>query len=96
MKIKFKARLWRWAGDKAAWHFVSVPKDLSAKISKGIKVKRGWGSVRVRARIGDSTFDTSVFPDKKSGTYLLPVKASVRRTEALEHGDAVDVRLDPK
>ncbi|MEK7530951.1 MAG: DUF1905 domain-containing protein [Patescibacteria group bacterium] len=95
-RLKFKAKLWRWPGEKAAWHFVSVPKAESAKIGKEIKVKRGWGSVRVRAKIGGSTFDTSVFPDKKSGTYLLPVKASIRRMEGLEHGDTVDVILDLK
>ena len=55
-------------------------------------VRRGFGSLRVRATVGTTTWDTSVFP-AASGSYLLPVKKQVRRQEGLEDGDVVDVRL---
>ena len=44
-------------------------------------IKRGWGSVRVKVTLGKTKWDTSIFPDKKSGTYLLPIKAEVRIKE---------------
>ena len=51
--------------------------------------RRGWGSVRVLVTLGSSTWNTSIFPDKRSGTYILPLKASVRRTEGVFDGDVV-------
>jgi SOS-response transcriptional repressor LexA len=44
--------------------------------------------------IGATEWRTSVFPDSKLGTFLLPVKREVRVTEGLEEGDMVLVRLD--
>lgn len=93
MKASFKAKLWVWPGDKAAWRFVTVPKAESENIKKKIKLKRGFGSIRVHVKVGKSTWDTSIFPDSKSGTYLLPVKASVRRAEALEDGELMRVSV---
>jgi len=54
---------------------------------------RGFGSLKVSAKIGESTFKTSVFPSKELG-WLLPVKASVRKAEGLGEGDAVAVVLE--
>ena len=51
---------------------------------------RGFGSVRVEARIGDVTWRTSVFP-LNSGGYLLPVKAEVRCKADIGAGDEVTV-----
>ena len=47
----------------------------------------------MEATIGSSTWSTSVFPDKASGSFVLPVKKVVRWAEDLEDGDAVDVVL---
>lgn len=93
MRLSFKAKLWVWPGDKAAWRFVTVSKADSEKLRKTIKLKRGFGSIRVRAKVGKTSWDTSVFPDSKSGTYLLPVKAKIRRAEGLEDGELVLVYL---
>ncbi len=48
--------------------------------------------MRVEARIGDSTWSTSVFPDSKH-TYVLPLKKSVRHAEGILAGDVVTVVL---
>lgn len=48
----------------------------------------------VRPTIGTSTWETSVFPDTKRGSYVLPVKGDVRRKEGVEEGDVVTLRLD--
>lgn len=91
---RFEAEVWRWDGD-AAWHFVTVPDDVSDAIEHASgPVRVGFGSVRVRATIGGTTWATSVFPDKQRQAYLLPVKQAVRRAEGLDAGDRPAVALE--
>ena len=91
---RFEAELWRWEGN-AAWHFVTLPEDVSDDIEDvSGPVRRGFGSVRVRVTIGGSTWATSVFPDKQRQAYLLPVKQAVRKAEGLEAGDRATVALE--
>jgi len=91
---RFVAELWRWQGD-AAWHFLTVPEDVSDDIEDATgPLRRGFGSVRVRVTIGGSTWSTSVFPDKQRGAFVLPVKQAVRRAEGLDAGDRVTVGLE--
>lgn len=90
---EFTAPLWEWDGD-AAWHFVTVPEELSDEIEhRTIGVTRGFGSVRVEVTVGDTTWSTSLFPDSRRGAYLLPVKKAVRTAEALRVGEDVTVLL---
>jgi hypothetical protein len=81
----------RWSGE-SAWYFLTVDPELSDEIRERT-VRAGFGSVRVRATIGGTTWETSVFPDKASGCYVLPVKAAVRRAEEIEDGTTVTARL---
>ena len=55
--------------------------------------RRGFGSVKVEAAIGDSRWSTSVFP-QKSGGWFLPVKKAICRAEDLAAGEEVAVRLE--
>lgn len=90
----FAARLRRWKPE-SAWHFITVPEEVSAAIrSFAPEAKRGFGSVQVRVKTGGSDWKTSVFPDKASGCFVLPVKKSVRQAEDLYDGDDVSVRLE--
>lgn len=93
---RFEADLWLHDGPDP-WHFVTVPEDISDEIrvlSAGRS--RGFGSVRVRATIGGTAWGTSLFPDSGKGTYLLPVRKSVRSAEHLESGDRISVSLEPE
>ena len=54
---------------------------------------RGFGSLRVSATIGDTRWQTSVFPSRKEG-WTLPVKAAVRKAEDLSEGDEVALTLE--
>jgi hypothetical protein len=73
----------------AGWHFVGVPKKESAEIKAGVKRKAGFGSIPVTVTLGTTVWKTSIFPDKKSGCYLLPLKAKVRNTEEVLACDSV-------
>jgi len=91
---EFSAPLWRYPGD-VAWHFVSVPVPLSEEIRFFCPRRgSGWGAVRVTVTIGGTRWQTSIFPDKASGSFLLPVKAEVRKKERLEADREVTVRLE--
>jgi hypothetical protein len=91
--ITFTAPLWLWNGEKASWHFVTVPEDESLEIrAESFGTSRGFGSVKVEAVINGVAWRTSVFP-QKSETYLLPVKADVRRRAGIAADDVVDVTL---
>lgn len=91
---RFTAELWPYQGE-AAWWFVTLPVELGDTLREQTEgQRRGFGSVRVQVTVGSTTWSTSVFPDSKRGTYLLPVKKAVRVREGLEDGDPVAVVLD--
>jgi hypothetical protein len=91
--FQFAAPLWDAPGD-AAWVFLTVPSDDSAEIRDLAPPRRGFGSVRVRVRLGETTWSTSVFPDSKLGSYVLPVKRPVREAEDVSVGDTVSIELE--
>src|SRR5688572_16527005 len=92
--IHVTATLWRWSGEGGSWHFLSIPEDLSGEFRAQSLLRRGgFGSVRVEARIGGVTWRTSVFP-QKSGGFILPVKADIRRRADIAAGDNVDLTLE--
>lgn len=88
---EFTATLWRYDG-QAAWYFLTLPVDLSEEIRARTE-RVGFGSVRVDVRIGATSWSTSVFPDKGSGSFVLPVKAAVRRAEDLDDGSPALVHV---
>lgn len=93
VRYRFTTELWQWQG-KAAWRFVTVPPDISDEIDELAEpVKAGFGSVKVEVTIGSSTWSTSLFPDSKIGSFILPVKAPVRKKEGLADGAPVEVAL---
>lgn len=86
------AEVWLWTG-KAAWHFVTLPEDVADEIHARF-AHGAFGMVPVRATLGSTTWETKLFGDTKRESYLLPLKAGVRRREGVEAGDTVTVRLD--
>ena len=89
-KYKLRSEVWLYPGASAAWHFISIPPKQSEEIKKLFgDHARGWGSLPIVAQIGKTSWKTSIFPDKKTGAYLLPLKADVRRKENLLAGEAV-------
>lgn len=95
-KYKLKAKVWVYPGP-AAWHFVTLPKKESAQIKKGFQgLERGWGSFPVAVTVGKTTWKTSIFPDKKAGAYLLPIKSEVRKKEKIFEDQTITFNLEIK
>jgi len=81
----------------AGWHFVTLPKKQSELIkSRFGALKRGWGSLPVLVTIGKTSWKTAVFPDRKAGDYLLPLKADVRKKEKISSGDTITFHVEIK
>lgn len=92
LSFDFEALLWLYPG-KGGWHFVTLPEEIGGAIRVLSGPRAGFGQLPVMAVIGRKRFRTSLFPDAKSGSYLLPVKVDVRRSEGLVAGDPVRVSL---
>ncbi len=97
MTLSFEADLYRWKQDMS-WVFVSLPLEAGEEIHDMPLPRRGFGSVKVQVRTGTSEWLTSVFPDKASGSYVLPIKKAVRIKEQIDVGDTasfeIQIRLD--
>jgi hypothetical protein len=92
--FRCKPKLWLYPGD-GSWHFVTLPKDLSALIRTQFSpVRRGFGSIRVQVTVGGSVWKTSLFPSKSQQAYILPVKAAVREAEGLKLGKFVPLQVE--
>ena len=99
-RITHTGPLWRWTtpAAPAAWHFITIDGAAGEALSATALMRRmeglsrGFGSLKVAATIGETTFNTSVFPSKETG-WLLPIKAAVRKAESLTEGDAVALVL---
>jgi hypothetical protein len=94
--------LWIWTSDKApaSWHFLTLDGDVAEAIHATALMRRlegerrkGWGSIKVTATIGETSWCTSIFPAKDLGGYMLPVKASVRKMEGIVAGEVVTVTV---
>lgn len=88
-----KERVWIYKGP-TAWHFVSLPKKISLAITDRYKKhKKGWGSLPVEVTFQKVSWNTSIFPDNKSGEYLLPIKASVRKEAGIFADDVLSLKI---
>lgn len=94
-RYTFDATLWLWEVRRGSWHFVTFPTDIADEIEDlQSGPRRGFGAVKVRATIGKTTWTTSAFPSRDEQSLILPVKASVRRTEGLAAGGTTSVVID--
>jgi hypothetical protein len=65
--------------------------ELARRLELG--KRRGFGSVKVTARIGGSAWQTSLFP-QKAGGWFLPVKKPIRLAEGIDFGDEIAGELE--
>jgi hypothetical protein len=92
--LVFESKVWVWSGTQS-WFFATLPQDMSDEIKELTQgLTNGFGSVRVDARIGDTFWRTSIFPDSKIGAFMLPLKAEVRKKNNLVEGSATTIELE--
>jgi hypothetical protein len=94
IKYQFQAKLWQYPSPKGAWFFISLPIEISSEIRENLKwQEEGWGRLKAIAQINETEWKTAIWFDTKTNTYLLPVKAEVRRKGNLEMGNNLNVEI---
>lgn len=92
-QFSFSANVWEWDGPQV-WHFVSLPEDLANIVRESFGHNaHGFKSLRVEVNVSNQTWRTSIFPDSKRGTYLLPLKKDIRTKLGVEIGSRVTVGI---
>jgi hypothetical protein len=91
MELEFDGEIWFWKGP-APWYFVTVP-EMPRDAIKAISgsATYGWGMIPVTVWLGKTRWTTSLWP--KDDSYVVPIKASVRKAEKVAEGDVVTIRL---
>ncbi len=84
--MKFKATLFRYPG-AGGWTFAPVPARHAPPAT------HAWGRTPVTATVDGTTWNTSVWRDKKHGC-LLAVPAKIRGDK--QDGDVVVVEIEPR
>ncbi len=91
--FSFKAKVWLYPGN-GAWHFLTLPQLVAREVDFFFSdVKRGWGSLPVEVTLGETVWKTSIFTDKKSTSYILPLKSQVRKQEGITLDSAISVKI---
>ncbi|MCL4671832.1 MAG: DUF1905 domain-containing protein [Sphingomonadaceae bacterium] len=99
--ITLTAPLTRWQGDRGTYHLLVITGEPAEALAMHARLRRleygrqrGFGSVKVTARIGDTEWSTSVFPQNQSTEWILLVSRKVVRSEDLAEGGPVTVELE--
>ena len=93
IKYEFSGKTWQYASP-GGWYFVSLPKTISKEIREKLKwQEEGWGRLKATAKVGKSQWETAIWFDTKHNTYLLPLKAEIRKKENLESDMVIKVTV---
>lgn len=91
IEFAFSAEVWQYHGI-GGWFFVSFPESISAEIRNNLKwQEEGWGRLKATAKTGNTAWKTSIWFDTKKNTYLLPLKAEIRKREHIEAGNMLNI-----
>ncbi len=91
--FEFHSRVTRWESRREIWLFAHVPLELAEEIDSLPIPRGGFGSLRVHATIGATSWRTSIFPSS-DGRFALPLKRAVRTREGFAEGDLIAVGLE--
>jgi len=56
-------------------------------------LQKNFGTIRVTASLGKTNWKTSVFRDTKSDSYVLPLKAEIRKKENVTAGKTLQITI---
>ncbi len=93
LHYRFEAEVWEHALP-GGWHFVSLPKAMSREIRATLgHEEEGWGRLKVVAQFADLRWSTAIWFDTKHDTYLLPIKAEIRKKAKIYPGQRLALEL---
>jgi hypothetical protein len=90
-QFDFEAQVIYWRGP-SPFFYAPLPPEQAEEIKRLSKlVTYGWGMIPVEATVAGVVFRTALFA--KDDTYLLPLKADVRRRTQITAGDTIAVAM---
>ncbi|WP_298417364.1 DUF1905 domain-containing protein [uncultured Kordia sp.] len=93
IKYEFSSKLWK-DSSSGGWVFITLPKNMSKEIRENLQwQEEGWGRMKASAIIKEVQWDTAIWFDTKTNTYLLPVKAEIRKKAKLKLDDVIAVSI---
>ena len=95
IKITYEctAPVWKHSAT-GGWYFLSLPIEFSEEIRQNMKWQmEGWGRMKAKAKIRETSWDTAIWYDTKLGTYILPLKAVIRKKEKIKIGDIFEIEI---
>jgi hypothetical protein len=96
IEYKFTAKVYHYStsADMVGWTIVLLPKEMANEIREQLKwQEEGWGRMKITAKIGNSEWKTSIWFDTKHETYMLPLKAEIRKKEKLKVDEDVEATI---
>ncbi len=89
LQYSLTSQVWLYPG-LSGWHFISIPKEQGGKIREKYRhLHKGWSSLPIEIYLGKTRWNTSMFWSKDAQSYILPLKAEVRRKEEIMVNDTV-------
>ena len=96
IEYKFTAKMWNYSSTvgTCGWYFACLPKEMSKEIRENLKfLEEGWGRLKMTAKIGNTQWETAIWFDTKLQTYLLPLKAEIRKKEKIETDKELEIKI---
>lgn len=93
IKYSFSAKIWQYDGPNG-WYFVSLPQNISKEIRENLRwQEEGWGRLKASAKIETVEWETAIWYATKRNTYILPLKADIRKKCKLEKDQIIEVSV---
>lgn len=93
IKYEYQTEMWK-HNASGGWHFTALPQNLSKEIRENLKwQEEGWGRMKASAQIGELMWETAIWFDTKMGTYILPIKAGIRKKGNLKINETIEMIL---
>jgi hypothetical protein len=91
VKFEFESKVIEWRGP-APFYFATTPDALTREIETSAgHLSYGWGCIPVDITVGNTTLYTALIP--REGTYYVPLKAALRKVEAIEPGNHIQLQI---
>lgn len=91
--FSFSATIWK-HGLQGGWHFATMPAKIALNIRENLgMLEEGWGRLQCTAEINNTLWTTAIWFDNKYQSYLLPIKASVRKELNINCDDMVSITV---
>lgn len=96
MKYEFTAKVWNYSSTvgTGGWHISCLPKEMSKEIRENLGfLEEGWGRLKMTAKTDNTQWETAIWFDTKLDTYLLPLKAEIRKKEKITTDKEIEIMI---